>query len=283
MSKNSSKNPLAEIFGFPAGNFSPEAKRSRENGLCPFNNKVPACTKASLKDPLGVCSISEGEGFAIICPIRFRENWIIARDAAEFFFPKGTKWVSLPEIRLKDGSGEAAGNIDLILVAHDDSGLITDFGSLEIQAVYISGNIRHPFKHYMEDPNQRSSMDWRNEPNYPRPDYLSSSRKRLVPQLLYKGTILKAWGKKQAVALHKGFYDTLPDLPEVNKERAEMAWFVYDLSLDTKKERFHLRLESVKYTEFLPALEKIITPPLPNMTKFRTMLQGKLDANLSKN
>ena len=29
------------------------------------------------------------------------------------------------------------------------------------------------------------------------PDYLSSSRKRLVPQLIYKGSILKAWGKNR--------------------------------------------------------------------------------------
>jgi len=38
-------------------------------------------------------------------------------------------------------------------------------------------------------------------PNYPRPDYLSSSRKRLAPQLIFKGGIINAWGKKTAVAL----------------------------------------------------------------------------------
>ncbi len=282
MSKNSSGNPLAEVFGFPVSNFSPEASRHRNGKLCPFNNKVRVCTKASVTNPLGVCCVFEKDKPTIICPIRFREDWIVAKDAARFFFPLGTEWITLPEVRLMDGMGETAGNIDLVLVAHDDSGLVTDFGSLEIQAVYISGNIRHPFEHYMKEPERESSMNWRDEPNYPRPDYLSSSRKRLVPQLLYKGTILKAWGKKQAVALHRSFYDTLPKLPQVHQDKAEMAWFIYGLRLNPTTNRFHLEIEDVAYTEFLPALEKIITPPLPNITEFRTTLQGKLDTVLDK-
>ena len=32
-----------------------------------------------------------------------------------------------------------------------------------------------------------------------------------------------------AVVLNTSFFDTLPDLHEVRKEEAEMAWFVYDL------------------------------------------------------
>ena len=44
-------------------------------------------------------------------------------------------------------------------------------------------------------------MDWTSQPNYPRPDFLSSSRKRLAPQLMFKGGILNYWEKKMAVAL----------------------------------------------------------------------------------
>src|SRR4030042_168103 len=77
-------------------------------------------------------------------------------------------------------NGKSAGNIDVVLVAYDENSTIYDFGALEIQAVYISGNIRDPFEYYMKDPVSRANMDWKNEVNYPRPDYLSSSRKRLV-------------------------------------------------------------------------------------------------------
>ena len=42
-------------------------------------------------------------------------------------------------------------------------------------------------------------MNWKDQPNYPRPDYLSSSRKRLAPQLIFKGGIFNTWKKKTAL------------------------------------------------------------------------------------
>jgi len=81
-----SKQPLAEVFGFPVDNHSSEAKRCRDNALCPFGNRVPNCTKDKANDPLGVCSILDGADVVITCPVRFRERWIIAEDAAAFFF-----------------------------------------------------------------------------------------------------------------------------------------------------------------------------------------------------
>jgi hypothetical protein len=216
-------HPLAEIFGFPTDNFTERAAYYRQYRLCPYNNRVANCTKDKANDPLGVCSLFEnGDRTAIICPIRFRQDWRITTDAAAFFFPPQTTWTSLTEVRISDRHGESAGNIDIVLVAYDARGHVVDFGSLEVQGVYISGNIRRPFEHYMHDPSHNFDMDWTRERNYPRPDYLSSSRKRLVPQLLYKGGILKAWGKKQAVALHRGFFSTLPDLPHVRPDSAEM-------------------------------------------------------------
>ena len=186
-----SNNPLAEVFGFPIDNQSAEAIRSRKGKLCPFNNKVPNCTKDKALDPLGVCSIFEENGKATItCPIRFRESWIIAEDAAAFFFSKNTAWTSLTEVRLKDSTGQSAGNIDVVLVSYDEQGRLLDFGSLEVQAVYISGNVRNPFASYMEDPIGRSNMEW-DGANYPRADYLSSSRKRLAPQCFIRVGFLR--------------------------------------------------------------------------------------------
>lgn len=277
-------NPLAEVFGFPVNNFSSGAKRSRNGKLCPYNNKVPNCTKDKALDPLGVCSIFEGSDgtIAVTCPVRFRQDWLIADDASKFFFPAGTSWTSLTEVRLKDGNGQSAGNIDVVLVSYDAQGRITDFGSLEVQAVYISGNVRNPFEHYMHDPKGRASMDW-DGANYPRADYLSSSRKRLAPQMIYKGGILKAWGKKQAVALHKGFYETLPELPEVAPDKAEIAWFLYDLEFDKVGNRFNLVPYKTIYTAFEPALLKITTAPAGSVENFVAILQEKLDEHLSNN
>jgi Restriction endonuclease NotI len=273
--------PLAEVFGFPINNHSPEAERHRHTKLCPYNNKVPSCTKDRAIDPLGVCSIYEASGEAtIICPVRFREKWIIAEDAAAFFFPPDAAWTSLTEIRLKDATGQSAGNIDVVLVAYDDRGRLVDFGSLEVQAVYISGNVRNSFEYYMADPQSRALQPWRGA-NYPRPDYLSSSRKRLAPQLLYKGGIFKAWNKKQAVALHKSFYATLPALPEVSPAEADLAWFLYSLEHDEETNRLTLMHHQTIYTAFEPTLLKITTAAAGPIEDFIAHLQARLDDRLT--
>lgn len=181
-------------------------------------------------------------------------------------------------MRLHDAYGKSAGNIDVVLVAYDDKGRVIDFGALEIQAVYISGNVREPFEYYMGDPQNRASMDWSAEPNYPRPDYLSSSRKRLVPQLVYKGGILHSWKKKIAVALNKSFFATLPTLEQVSKNEADIAWLIYDLEL--REGRYYLTKVDEVFTEFEPALLSITTPLPGRVEDFIKLLQEKLDEQL---
>ncbi len=241
------RQPLAEVFGFPIDNQSGTAVRHRTETLCPFNNRVPECTKDKIADPLGVCSIHQGAGTAITCPVRFKEDWIIAEDAAAFFFPPGATYKRISEVRLDDADGKSAGNIDLVLARLDERGRIIDYGAVEIQAVYISGNVRNPFKHYMADPAGRQGFDWSGKPFYPNADYLSSSRKRLGPQLVYKGGILKTWGRKLAVALDQGFWNTLPKLTEVPGTKAEVAWMIYDLKKD-ERNVYKLQRQAVHYT-----------------------------------
>src|SRR4030067_161593 len=151
--------PLAEVFGHLITDQTEKADRYRSLRLCPFNNKVPNCTKDKAKNPLGVCSIYHENHPVITCPIRFREDWIITDDATSFFFREGTTWSSLTEVRLNDSKGKSAGNIDVVLVAYDANGKGYDLGALEIQAVYISGNVSDPFRYFMQDPKARTSMD----------------------------------------------------------------------------------------------------------------------------
>jgi hypothetical protein len=278
-----SKNPLAEVFGFPINNLGKEASRYRKNKLCPYNNKVPSCTKDKANDPLGVCSVFDKENIAITCPVRFRQNWLIAEDAADFFFPPDSMWTSLTEVRLNDVSGQSAGNIDIVLVAYDNNGKVIDFGSLEIQGVYISGNVRRPFERYIANPSKNTALDWSNERNYPRPDYLSSSRKRLAPQLIYKGGILKHWNKKMAVALDNSFFKTLPELPTVEKKDADIAWFVYDLIHNKSDNVFEMHKVNTVYAQFKKVLDKITMPSPGEINDFVTVLQDKLDEKLDGN
>lgn len=269
--------PMAEVFGYRIDDFSEEAARHRRHKLCPFNNKVPSCTKDKANDPLGVCSIYHGDAATITCPVRFREGWQIASDAADFFFAPDMNWTSLTEIRLLDANGKSAGNIDVVLVSYDDQGQVLDFGALEVQAVYISGNIRDPFSVYMQNPESNANLNWVGMRNYPRADFLSSSRKRLAPQLIYKGGILHSWGRKMAVATDLPFFSQLPELPQVEPHAADVAWFVYELVESPQTHGYRLTRVQTVYTQFTPALLKITTAHPGSVTDFRKLLQRKLN------
>ena len=269
-------HPLLEVFGYPTAASSEEAAEHRNHRLCPFGNRVPKCTKNRVADPLGVCSIKHKDGNAIICPIRFRQDEIVMADAADFFFAPDTRWLTLYEVRLRTKQNAPAGNIDIVLVAFDERGQVMDFGALEIQSVYISGNISEAFAWFMENPEVRNTEIWSGKS--PRPDYLSSSRKRLVPQLSYKGHILHQWGKKQAVAIHSRFFDTLPDFDEVSKDEADLAWLVYELE-EPKNPNERLRLTKIRsvYTMWSQAIQKVQIPDAGDLEVFESHLQSMID------
>ena len=109
------RNPLAEVFGFTVNDKSARALHYQNNKLCPFNNIVPSCTKVSVIDPLGVCSLYDKDDKpTIICPVRFKQEWLITTQAASFFFSGKRHWTAMPEIRLTDANGKAAGNSEVL-------------------------------------------------------------------------------------------------------------------------------------------------------------------------
>lgn len=91
------RNPLAEVFGFKIDDISSDAKRHRKEKLCPFNNRVPRCTKDKRANPLGVCSVyvEVSKTPTITCPVRFREGekdgWLVLQEAADFFSISGSR------------------------------------------------------------------------------------------------------------------------------------------------------------------------------------------------
>lgn len=270
---------LAEVFGYPIDNMTQGALNHRDNRLCPYSNIVPACTKDKKDDPLGVCSISDERGMVIICPVRFREDWIIVKDASRFFFPESdpSDIRVLKEIRLADSQGSSAGNIDYVLALVDQAGKVADFGALEVQSVYISGNINNAFRYYMENPSEHCKPDaWKGKAYRFAPDYLSSSRKRLAPQLIMKGGILHSWLKKTAIAVDRSFFQTLPSLATVAPQEADIAWLVYDLKLDAERNRYKLASEEIVYSKFEDALQTITTREAGSLDSFVAKLQAKL-------
>lgn len=202
---------LCEVFGYPVDNFSVEAKHYRDNKLCPYNNRIPECTKSKRNDPIGVCSIWEANTPAIICPVRFRQNWSIVSDIQPFLFPDipQNQYKYVTEAKLADADEASVGNIDLVgLNVQNDQ--ILDFAGCEIQAAYISGNVTNPFKQYYQNPLEFYNTAWTGG-KYPRPDWLSSI-KRLEHQLIMKGTLFGVWQKKMAVVIQNRFYNNFRSL-----------------------------------------------------------------------
>lgn len=277
--------PLCEIFGFPVDDHSPEAIRHRLERLCPYHNIVPQCTKTSVEDPLGVCSIYEREAPVIICPVRFRQEIIDAGQSTStiythvknFLLPDAQQWDYVTEATLNDAEGRPVGDIDVVLVEHNDNHKVIDFGIFEVQSVYISGNIRQPFNEYKKLSEPRTAAYWAGS-KYPRPDWLSSI-KRLVRQLTVKGVIFNTWQKRMAVACQRQFFANLRllnDPPAISKNEAELAWFLYDLIPNTQTGRFELQLERTVYMTFEFAMNRLSSLQAGNMADFTAVLNRKL-------
>lgn len=96
---------------------------------------------------------------------------------------------------------------------------------------------------------------------------------------MYKGQILRAWGKKMVVVVDIPFFETLPDFPTVPKEKADICWLVYQLNDDSK--RFELTLSKKVYSGFDDTLKKLGTPEVGSETDFIAELEKKLDKKLS--
>jgi hypothetical protein len=171
----------------------------------------------------------------------------------------------------------------MVLVAVDDNEQVLDFGAIEIQAVYISGNVREPFEDYMLAPDKGATFDWEGKPKYPTPDYLSSTRKRLMPQLISKGEILQAWEKKQAIVVHENLYEEVPDFTEVAEDEAEVSWSIYTLKYSAKENRYKLVLKKKVYTRFKDMLEEFAKSEAGEAADFIKELQKKLDRKRKQN
>lgn len=268
--------PLNEVFGYPVGVFTKAANDSRAGKLCPYNNGVPECTKDKADDPLGVCSMVDAGSAIMLCPVRLRQGWSFVNDVAPFLLPGTKTFKFVTEIPLVDAEGKGVGKFDGALVKID-GGKIADFGLIELQTVYVTGNIRNPFEYYMGGPTTRWNHVWTG-PNYPRPDWLSSI-KRLVRQLTVKGVILKSWGKKTAVVVQKQFYEEmglLKTVPKKTEKTGDMAWYLYDLIQDSHTKLFGLQLQSTEYMTYDDAMAKLSVLEAGDIGKFEQELIAKL-------
>lgn len=254
--------PLNEVFGFPTDNHSDEAIRHRKEKLCPFSDYLVECNKTNAGQVIGTCSNQHKGTKYIVCPHRMEEDNLLFEDAAREALGENAEYEVLKEVRLQYEDGSSVGNIDFVVV-DASQGEVRDFASLEVQTVYTSGNSSRPVNHFMENPKEREYFDWRakveeinsdesqGNTSYVTPDWKSSHRKRLVPQVLQKGRILSDWGVTQVIATQGALFNDLgKEFQEVAPDQSDFIWLLYDVELDERQNVYRLSLERTVHSTF---------------------------------
>ena len=278
---------IAEWYGEPLMSMTPERRHELAQSAlgqvppprCPFQDGDVSCSKKG-----GVCSqrdyrpytgnhlldrIGEPVGPAIImCPKRFNQGAVVHRWLGKIV---GFKDVYVaPEVPFMRSpeTGREAGRIDLVLSGDDTA---SDWYGLEIQAVYFSGKSMDPdFRALKED-------DGRLPPaptTVRRPDWRSSSAKRLMPQLQVKIPTLRQWGKKMAVAVDTSFFGAIggnSPHPSQDLNEGDIIWLALDVSED-----YQLR---PRHWEVLPleaSARKLLAADPVKREEFETTLRKKL-------
>ena len=254
--------------------------------ICPFQARAPKCSKAG-----GVCSLQryeEGEkgklGAAvgvpvIMCPNRFEENDLLLRWLGEIvgFSWDETRFAREVAFMQSSSTGKPAGKIDLV-VANTANKALKWFG-LEIQAVYFSGAaMTSEFEAASQHPQA---------PIFPskirRPDWRSSSAKRLMPQLQIKVPTLRRWGSKMAVAVDRPFFAELggpSENPSHDLDDGDIIWLVPELTDDGlggfRLDRGHWEVLTLEASN-----EKLLAARTISRSSFEESLLEKLEKPFS--
>lgn len=238
---------VSEIFGTSTDNDSAEARGVRSERLCPFRGSP--CTKVRKHDPVGVCSLSQGQQATVVCPVRFLQDQRIFRDAGSLAFGSGVEVVAFPEFKLltvegtgRNGKDKKIGKVDF-LIGQLVNGAIVDFAALEVQAVYSSGGgVEDAFRSFMDGgapTDEELGVDFR-----------SSAQKRLVPQLELKVPVFRRWGKKFFVAIDTTFYAALPEFGSVSEGNSEVTWLAYPITQTMPRNDLVMDAPEVHFTEW---------------------------------
>lgn len=196
---------IAELYGFAPGDNSSDAKRARSSLHCPFI-KAP-CTKAfNDSSPNGACTlVQKTAGPVICCPNRlYADDYQVLLDIAVSAFGEGVRLINSPDLSSssKDGrnvvvfgkrwgkelslpsrgSEGRGGFVDWILALVGLANELLEFVAIEVQSMDTTGNYRALRDSYMAGKGFQTNpagINWRNV------------FKRILPQLIYKGHILR--------------------------------------------------------------------------------------------
>ncbi|MDE2730705.1 MAG: NotI family restriction endonuclease [Bacteroidota bacterium] len=263
---------IAEWFGRPLESLPvPERQSLAKSALqgapvpnCPFIHRNSPCSKKG-----GVCSIRGPSGPPVtICPKRLAEadtvpKWL-ARIAGfrEVYMAREVPFMKSPI------TGRPAGRIDLVIAG--DREAASWFG-LEVQAVYFSGSgMRADFEQLLLSDTAEVPQPTANR----RPDWRSSSAKRLMPQLQVKGPTMRRWGAKLAVAVDQPFFDAIGGpsrTASTDLNDGDIIWLVVRVNPEFRLVPHHWEVLSLE-----ASCEKLISAETIKRHEFESNLRQRL-------
>lgn len=166
-------------------------------------------------------------------------------------------------------TGQAAGRIDMV-VARDENA--AQWFGLEIQAVYFSGGgMQSDFEMLLHD----ESLGVREPTRFRRPDWRSSSAKRLMPQLQIKAPTLRRWGTKLAVAVDLPFFEAIggpSENPSQDLDDGDIVWLVPRIAED-----YHLEAHHWEVLTLDDSSDKLLSAETVRRGEFEDSLRAKLE------
>lgn len=238
---------LGEVFGYVPASFTPPFDLEPAPA-CPFreevyqafhkpggrnpwkrqcDKKTPSCSV--YKGPIGPTVLGQafGEDPIATCPARFLQDNVIS-DIAKIAWEKpGQPNFSVASEVSLGGKWQ----VDLALYESDPtSGDVTDFCSVEIQAIDITNSISQHIKAFSTNQPLPGNVK---DPGF---NWANATIKRLFTQLLFKGYMHHVWGKKIAVVIQDRALDyiertvTLATVPSMDK--ADICILPYKYTFD---------------------------------------------------
>jgi len=112
--------------------------------------------------------------------------------------------------------------------------------------VYFSGKgIPSDFEILLTDNGEKAP----DPTEFRRPDWRSSSAKRLMPQLRIKAPTLRRWGTKSAVAVDLPFFEAINGptaKPSHDPDDGDIIWMVPRMTSDYRLEAYHWEILSLE-------------------------------------
>ena len=278
-----SRYGIAEWYGRAFLSLTPDERRDLAATASDADRPAPDCPfrRMTCNKRGGVCSIrpyderqgrivkNSGEP-VIVCPARFEQDDLLVRWLADIVgFDVGSAMMAREVPFMQSSVTEKpAGKIDLVVAS--DAGAGRWFG-LEIQAVYFSGpGMADEFQALRTDTGILPPSSLHNR----RPDWRSSSAKRLMPQLQIKGPTLRRWHSKIAVAVDGPFFASLggpsPE-PSHDLDSGDVVWLVPELRDDGQLHRAHWEVLTLEASG-----DKLLAARTVNRGDFERVLREKL-------